>query len=120
MVDIANQDLFVCDYRTWISLDITCLYEEQLQPASGSAWPACQKDGKSGPHCWGREISTQFAQQFVSTVTAPPHVGCVVWSLFTTVYCIIVFTTVCCIIVFTTVYCMIVFTTVYCMIVSTV
>ena len=31
-------------------------------------------------HCWGREVSTQFAQQLVSAVTAPPLVGCVVWS----------------------------------------
>ena len=38
------------------------------------------KNGKSGPHCCGREGSTQFAQQFVSTVTAPPLVGCVVCS----------------------------------------
>ena len=37
-----------------------------------------QKNGKSGPHCWGREGSTQFAQQFV---TAPSLVCCVVWSL---------------------------------------
>ena len=28
----------------------------------------------------GREGSTQFAQQFLSAVTAPPLVGCVVWS----------------------------------------
>ena len=40
-----------------------------------------QKRGKSGPHCWVREGSTQFAQQFVTAVTAPPLVGCVVWSL---------------------------------------
>ena len=39
------------------------------------------KNGKSSPHCWVREVSTQFAQQFVSAVTAPPIVGCVVWSL---------------------------------------
>ena len=45
-----------------------------------SAWPACPKNGKSGPHCWGRKGSTQFAQQFLSAVTAPPLVGCVVWS----------------------------------------
>ena len=25
--------------------------------------------GKSGPHCWGREGSTLFAQQLVSAVT---------------------------------------------------
>ena len=48
--------------------------------ASGSALPACPKNGKSGPHCWGRGGSTQFAQQLESTVTAPPLVGCVVWS----------------------------------------
>ena len=40
-----------------------------------------QKNGKSGPHCWGRGGSTQFAQQIESAVTAPPLVGCVVWSL---------------------------------------
>ena len=50
---------------------------QQRQPSSGSA---CPKNGKSGPHCWGRGGSTQFAQQLESTVTAPPLVGCVVWS----------------------------------------
>ena len=39
------------------------------------------QNGKSGPHCWGVEGSTQFAQQLGSAVTAPPLVGCVVWSL---------------------------------------
>ena len=39
------------------------------------------KNGKAGPHCWGRKGYTQFAQQLVSAVTAPPLVGCVVWSL---------------------------------------
>ena len=39
------------------------------------------KNGKSGPHCWGRVVLTQFALQFVSAVTAPLLVGCVVWSL---------------------------------------
>ena len=37
MADIANPDLFVCGCRTWICLDITCFYEEQRQPSSGSA-----------------------------------------------------------------------------------
>ena len=71
MADSANIELFVCSCRTWICLDITRFYEEQRQPSSGSAWPACQHNGKSG---------TQLAQQFVTTVTAPPNVGCVVWS----------------------------------------
>ena len=40
-----------------------------------------KKKDKYGPHCWGRVVSTQYAQQFVSAVTAPPLVDCVVWSL---------------------------------------
>ena len=48
--------------------------------ASGSAWPACPKKGKLGPHFWGLEVSTLFARQFITHVTAPPLVGCVVWS----------------------------------------
>ena len=51
--------------------------------ASHAAGPHAQKNGKSSPHCWGREGSTQFAQQLVSAVTAPPLVGCVVWSITT-------------------------------------
>ena len=66
--------------KSWIGLDITRFCEQQRQPSSGSAWPACPKNGKSGPHCWGRGGSTQFAQQLESAVTAPPLVGCVVWS----------------------------------------
>ena len=60
---------------------ITRFCEQQRQPSSGSAWPACTKNGKSGPHCWVRGGSTQLAQQLESAVTAPPLVGCVVWSL---------------------------------------
>ena len=43
-----------------------------------SAWLACPKNGKSGPHCLERGGSTQFAQQLEFAVTAPPLVGCVV------------------------------------------
>ena len=46
-----------------------------------SAWPACPKHGKLVPHGGGREVLTQFAWQFITTVTAPMLVGCVVWSL---------------------------------------
>ena len=42
--------------------------------------PHGKKPGKLSSHYWGREGSTQFAQQLVSAVTAPPLVGCVVWS----------------------------------------
>ena len=80
MVDIANPDLFVCGCRTCICLAITHFYEEQRQPSSGSAWLAYTNNGKSGSHCCGPEISTQFAQQFVTAVTALPLVCCVVWS----------------------------------------
>ena len=51
-----------------------------IHPCSGSAWPACQKNDKSGPPCWGRGGSTQFVPQLELAVTAPPLVGCVVWS----------------------------------------
>ena len=40
-----------------------------------------QKTVNRGPHCWRRGGSTQFAQHLESAVTAPPLVGCVVWSL---------------------------------------
>ena len=50
------------------------------QPAGPHGWHA-QKNVKSGPHCWGREGSTQFAQQLESAVTAPPLAGCVVLNL---------------------------------------
>ena len=57
VADIANPDLLVCGSRTWISLDITRFYKEHCQPSSGSAWPACPKNGnRSGGG------STQFAQ----------------------------------------------------------
>ena len=55
--------------------------------SSSTSYPAgphsrhAQKNCKSGPHCWGRECLTQFAQQLESGVTAPPLVGCVVWRL---------------------------------------
>ena len=45
-----------------------------------------QKNGKSGPRFWGREVLTHFAQQFVTAVTAPPPVGGVVWKRCDVVY----------------------------------
>ena len=48
--------------------------------ASHPAGPHGRHVQKTGPHCWGRGGSTQFAQQLETTVTAPPLVGCVVWS----------------------------------------
>ena len=45
VADIGNPDLFVCGSQTWVSLNITCFYEEHCQPSSGSACPACLKNG---------------------------------------------------------------------------
>ena len=47
---------------------------------SHPAGPHAQKKDKSGPHWWGRGDSTQSARHLESAVTAPPLVGCVVWS----------------------------------------
>ena len=47
--------------------------------ASHPAGPHAQKTVNRAHH-WGRVGSTQFAQQLESAVTAPPLVGCVVWS----------------------------------------
>ena len=43
MADITNPDFLVKSCRTWIGLDITRFCEQQRQPSSGSAWPACPK-----------------------------------------------------------------------------
>ena len=40
------------------------------------------QNSRLGPHCCGREVSIQFAQQFQRTaVTSPPLIGCINWSL---------------------------------------
>ena len=54
VADIANPDLFVCGSRTWITFDIARFHEEHCQPSSGSAWPACQKNGNRAPMSGGR------------------------------------------------------------------
>ena len=43
VAEIENPDLLACGYWAWISLDIARFYEEQYQPSSGYAWPACTK-----------------------------------------------------------------------------
>ena len=48
-----------------------------------------QKTVNRVPHCWRREGLTQFTQQLESTVTVPPRVCCVVWSLFILIIIII-------------------------------
>ena len=46
--------------------------------ASGSAWPACQKNGKSGPPLLGAGGLDTICPAVFSAVTASPLVGCVV------------------------------------------
>ena len=73
-------------------LPCICLWQiSQIQTWIFSTSPAFMRSSTShsaGPHARlvkktvnGRGVgSTQFEQQFVTTVTAPPLVGCVVWS----------------------------------------
>ena len=77
--DIANPDLFVCGCRTWICLDITCFYEVQHQPSQLVRMAGLLNKTVNRTLVW--EVLTQIAQQFVTAVTAPPLVGCVIWSL---------------------------------------
>ena len=58
VVDIANPDLFTCGMLTWISLDIVRFYEEHCHPSSGSAWPACPKNGDRAPIAGAGRVDT--------------------------------------------------------------
>ena len=49
MTDIANPDLFVCCWWTWISLNINRFYEKHRQLSSGSALMACPKTVNQAP-----------------------------------------------------------------------
>ena len=86
--------LLPCIYLWQISQIHTCLFVV-VGPAFVSTSPAFMRSSAShpaGPHgrivqktvnrasLLGREISTQFAKQFVTAVTTPPLVGCVIWS----------------------------------------
>ena len=63
-----------------ISLDIARFYEEHCQPSSGSAWPAFPKNGNRTPIAWGGRGRHNLHRVCHTTVTAPPHVGCVFWT----------------------------------------
>ena len=58
VADIANPYLFVYGSRTWISLDISCFYEEHCQPSTGSAWSACPKTVIGPPLLGAGEVDT--------------------------------------------------------------
>ena len=81
MANIANPDLFACSCWTWIILDIACFYEEQCQPSSESAWPACPNNDKSETHFWGWGVNTICTAVCQTTVTASPRVSWVIWSI---------------------------------------
>ena len=83
VADIANPDMFAYGSRTWICLDIARFYEEHCQPSSGSARPACQKNVNRAPIVGGGRGRHNFHRFCQTTVTAPPRVCCVVWSLLT-------------------------------------
>ena len=68
VADIATPDL---------SLDIARFY---CQKSSGSAWPACPKNDNRAP-LLGREGRHNLHRVCQTVVTAPPRVGCVVWSM---------------------------------------
>ena len=80
VAEIANPDFLGCCCQTWSSLDIARFYEEQCQPSSGSAWPACQKTGNSSTIAGTGGVDTICTADCHTAVTAPTRVGCVVWS----------------------------------------
>ena len=80
IADISNSDfLYVVVGPVFLLTSPAFMRSSASQPA-GPHGRLAPKNGKSGHHCWGPEVSTSFAQQFVSAGTAPPLVGCVVWS----------------------------------------
>ena len=81
VANIANPDFFACVSRTWISLDIGHFYEEYCQPSSGSAWPACTKNGNRSPITGGGRGQQNLHRVCQTAMTAPPRVGWVVWNL---------------------------------------
>ena len=81
VADITNPDLFACGSWTWISLDIARFYEVHYQPSSGSAWPACPKNGNRAIIAGGEMVQHNLYRVCQTAMTAPPRVDCVVWSL---------------------------------------
>ena len=56
MADITTPDSFFKSCRTWIGLDITRFCEQERQPSSASAWPACQKTVNRAPKVRGGKV----------------------------------------------------------------
>ena len=90
LLHIMDIYFLMCIYLWQISQIQTCLcvfvrpgFFTTSQAIQRICMAGLPKNCKSGPHCWGREVSTQFAQQFGTAVAATLLVGCVVWSPYT-------------------------------------
>ena len=64
-----------------IGLDITRFCEQQRQPYSGFAWPACPKTVNWAPIAGGGRGRHNLHGVCQTAVTASPRVGCVAWYL---------------------------------------
>ena len=82
-IQIFQTQLFACseDQTPNRSLEFKVPRVYRLPISTSAVFMGSSASHPVSPHCLGRVVSTQFAQQFVSAVTAPPLVGCVIWSL---------------------------------------
>ena len=76
MADIAKPNVFVCSCRPgFVSTSPAFMRSSTRHPAG--------PHGRLAQKTVNRKISTQFPQQFMTAVSAPPLVGSVVRSLYT-------------------------------------
>ena len=83
VVLMAGRGICICLWQ--ISKIQTCLhiarfYEEHCQPSSRSAWLACTKNGNRAAIAGGGRDRHKLHRVCHTTVTDPPHAGCVFWS----------------------------------------
>ena len=64
--DIANPDFFRVVVRPGLGSTSPAFMRSSASQPAGRHDPLALKNGRSGPHCWGWELSTQFAQRFAS------------------------------------------------------
>ena len=82
VANIAIPDLIACGSRSSISLDIARFYEEHCQPSCGAVGRTggLPKNGNRAPIAGGGRGQHNLHRVCQTSVTAPPYVGCVVWS----------------------------------------